>query len=396
MFVALKIEDRIPENHPLRKVKRWADEILVDMRADLAAAYSSTGRPGIPPEQLLKAMLLRTIYSIPSDRRLMEAIEFNVLYRWFLDHEQDAAAWTPEVFSMNRERFLEHGLVRKFFDRVVAAGIEKKLASNDHFTVDGTLVRSLASQKSVERVDGKSDANKQVDAKDGAKPKTWKKRKKNKSKNNKSGDGGAGAKADDKTSRDTNVDWRGERRTNETHRSRTDPEARFARKGNGKEAHLSHSMHVLMENRSGLCLDVKVDAADGKAERRGALEMLKRFRRRHGFAPATLGADAGYDDGTFLRELEKSGVTPHVAMKRGRAKAKNEKGDARRRAARRVGQVGYELSQRVRKRVEQVIGWTKTVAGQARTRFIGRPRIEMDAMIAGAAYNLLRMTRLVA
>ena len=379
MFVAFRVEDRIPENHPLRKVKRWADEILVDMRADLTAAYASTGRPGIPPEQLLKAMLLRTIYSIPSDRRLREAIEFNVRYRWFLDHAQDAPAWTPEVFSMNRDRFLEHGLVRKFFDRVVAAGIERKLASNDHFTVDGTLVRSLASQKSVERVDGK----------DGEKTKTTRKR----DDDSPRGDSG---NAEGKPSRDTDVNWRGERRTNETHRSRTDPEARFARKGNGKEAHLSHSMHVLMENRSGLCLDVKVDAADGKAERRSALAMLRRFSRRHGFTPATLGADAGYDDGAFLLDLEQTGVTPHVAMKRGPAKAKDDKGRARRRAARRVGQVGYELSQRVRKRVEQVIGWTKTVAGQARTRFVGRPRIEMDAMIAGAAYNLLRMTRLVA
>jgi hypothetical protein len=196
----------------------------------------------------------------------MEAIEFNVLYRWFLDHAQDAPAWTPEVFSMNRDRFLEHGLVRKFFDRVVAAGIERKLASNDHFTVDGTLVRSLASQKSVERVDGKDEEK--------AKP-----RKKTRKKDDDSPDGDGG-NAKGKPSRDTDVNWRGERRTNETHRSRTDPEARFARKGNGKEAHLSHSMHVLMENRSGLCLDVKVDAADGKAERRSALLMLKSSRRQ--------------------------------------------------------------------------------------------------------------------
>ncbi len=150
-----------------------------------------------------------------------------------------------------------------------------------------------------------------------------------------------------------------------------------------------------MENRSGLCLDVRMDAADGKAERRSALAMLRRFRRRHGLSPATLGADAGYDDGEFLREFEKAGVTSHVAMRRSRAKAKDEKGDARRRAARRVGQVAYELSQRVRKRVEQVIAWAKTMAGQARTRFVGRARIEMDAIVASAAYNLLRMTRLV-
>lgn len=389
MFVAFNVAERIPEAHPLRKVKAWADEILVDMRADLSAAYSDRGRPGIPPEQLLKAMLLRAIYSIPSDRRLMEAIEFNILYRWFLDLEQDAPAWTPEVFSMNRDRFLKHDLVRKFFDRVVAAGIDRKLSSNDHFTVDGTLVRSLASHKSVERVDGKdgegaSESENPSESQNGD------------GKDDDAGGGNVLAKSEGRPSRDESVNWRGERRTNETHRSKTDSEARFARKGNGREAHLSHSMHVLMENKSGLCLDVRMDAADGKAERRSALKMLKRFKRRHGLSPATLGADAGYDDGEFLLKLEESGITPHVAMKRGRAKAKGKKGDARRRAARRVGQVGYELSQRVRKRVEQVIGWTKTVAGQARTRFVGRSRIEMDAMVAGAAYNLLRMTKLMA
>ena len=155
-------------------------------------------------------------------------------------------------------------------------------------------------------------------------------------------------------------------------------------------------MHVLMENRSGLCLDVRMDAADGKADRRSALVMRRRYRRRHGLSPATLGADAGYDDGEFPRELEKPGITPHVAMRRGKPKAKDERAEARRRAIRRVGQVGHELRQRVRKRVEQVIGWAKTVAGQATTRFVGRAKNEMDAMVAGAAYNLLRMTRLVA
>lgn len=377
MFVAIDLEERIPANHPLRKVKRWADEILAEMRGDFAAAYRTTGRPGIPPEQLLKAMLLRAIYSIPSERRLMEAIEFNVLYRWFVDLEQDAPAWSAEVFSMNRERFLEHGLVRKFFDRVVAEGFDRKLASNDHFTVDGTLVRSLASHKSVERIG--ADKDKHGDE-------------------GKGGDGGVSAASTTKAqgSRDASVDWRGERRTNETHRSRVDPDARFARKGDGKEAHLCHSMHVLMENRSGLCLNVCMDAADGKAERRAALSMLARFRRRHGRCPRTLGADAGYDDGAFLSAIEAQGIVPHAPTKKGPITARDERGDARRRARKRMGQVGYALSQRVRKRVEQVIGWCKTVAGMARARFVPRARIEMDALVSCAAYNLIRMAKLAA
>lgn len=370
MFVAFNVEDAIPESHPLRKVKRWADAILVDMRADLKAAYSDVGRPGIPPEQMLKALLLRALYAIPSERRLMEAIEFNLLYRWFLDLPPAERAWTPEAFSVNRERFLAHNLVRKFFDRVVAEGLGPRLVSNDHFTVDGTLIRSWASHKSVKPIDGSKKSGGSGGDDEGPR-----------------GQGRSG-------SRDESVDWRGERRTNATHRSTTDPQARLARKGGGREAHLSHSAHVMMENRSGLCVDVAVDYADGKAERRSASEMLRRVERRHGLRPRTLGADTGYDDGVFMMELELRGITPHIPVREGRLKARDEPGEARRRARRRMRQVGYAISQRVRKRVEQVIGWNKTVAGLARTRFIGHARIAMDAMMSGAAYNLLRMTRL--
>jgi transposase len=367
MFVALNVEDIIPETHPLRKVKKWADAILVEMRGDLKAAYSDVGRPGIPPEQMLKALLLRSLYAIPSERRLMEAIEFNLLYRWFLDLPPDERAWTPEAFSMNRDRFLEHNLVRKFFDRVVAEGLESKLISNDHFTVDGTLIRSWASHKSVKPIAQATETKK-----DDQSPR---------------GDGPSGT-------RDQTVDWRGERRSNATHRSTTDPDARYARKGNGREAHLSHSAHVMMENRSGLCLDVAVDFADGKAERRNAIEMLRRVERRHGLKPRTLGADTGYDDGEFLVDLELQKITPHVPVKSGKIKSRDERGNARRRARRRMGQIRYEISQRVRKRIEQIFGWKKTVAGLARTRFIGHKRIWMDALMSGAAFNLLRMTKL--
>ena len=359
MFVAYNVEDRIPQDHPLRRVKAWADRILQDMRRDFDAAYAKTGRPGIPPEQLLKALLLRALFSIPSERRLMEAIEFNLLYRWFVDLPPDAEAWAVKVFTMNRDRFAAHDLVRKFFDRVVVEAMKRDLVSNDHFTVDGTLIRSWASHKSIKPIEPDDEDD----------------------------EAGSG--------RDVPADWRGKARSNATHRSTTDPEARLARKGAGKEAHLCHSAHVVMENRSGLCLDIAIDRADGQAERREALRMLRRIERRHGLRPKTLGVDAGYDDGGFLVELESRGIEPHVPVRRGAIVADDEKGRARRRARRRSRTRRYKLSQRVRKRVEQVIGWCKTVGGMARTRYIGHPRIEMDAQMTGAAHNLLRMTRLV-
>lgn len=366
MFVACNIEDRIPENHPLRKVKAWADEVLRSMRRDFAGAYSERGRPGIPPEQMLKALLLRAIYSIPSERRLMDAIEFNLLYRWFIDLPPDEPAWTPETFSMNRERFMRHNLARKFFDRVVVEAMDRQLVSNDHFTVDGTLIRSLASHKSIKPIEKEKNDHDHDQNQDDDGPK----------------------------GRDVPSNWHGQRRGNTTHRSTTDSEARLARKGSGKESHLSHSGHVLMENRSGLCMDVAVDEANGTAERDQALGMLDRVARRHGIVPKTLGADTGYDAGAFLVELEAREIEPHVPIREGPIKARDEYGDARRRARRRMKTVKHRISQRVRKRVEQVIGWKKTVGGLARTRFVGRERIQMDAYLVGAAHNLLRMTRL--
>lgn len=365
MFVAFDLEQFVPEDHPLRRIKVWADSVLADMGRDFNRAYGTTGKPGIPPERLIKALLLQAFYSIPSETKLVEAIQYNLLYRWFLDLPLADDAWTQEAFSMNRERFELHDLYRKFFDRVVAEGIEHKLVSPDHFTIDGTLIRSLASHKSLQPID----------------PGTR-----------------SGTKDDDDASgtagRDTAVDWRGQKRSNATHRSTTDPDARLARKGNGKESHLCHSGHVMMENRSGLCLAVTVDTADGHAERRNALRMLRHVERRHGLVPRTTGMDAGYKAGEFLCAIEAHGSTPHVPIPDDPIRGDTPEAHARRRARRRMSTVGYRLSQRVRKRVEQIIGWGKTVAGLARTRFIGHERIESSALIAGAAYNLLRMTRL--
>jgi transposase len=369
MFVAFDLEQFVPAEHPLRKIKRWADGVLADMGRDFNRAYGTTGRPGIPPERLIKALLLQALYSIPSQTRLVDAIQYNLLYRWFLDLPLAEDAWTQEAFSMNRERFELHDLCRKFFDRVVAEGIEHNLVSPDHFTCDGTLIRSLASHKSLAPIDGAAPEKKDDD-----------------------GDHGGAPRA---AGRDKLVDWRGQKRSNATHRSTTDPEARLARKGNGRESHLCHSGHVMMENRSGLCLAVTVDTADGHAERENALRMLRHVERRHGLVPRTVGMDAGYKAGEFLCAVEAHGSTPHAPIPDDPIRGDSPEAHARRRARRRMKTTGYRLSQRVRKRVEQIIGWGKTVAGLARTRFIGHVRIENSALIAGAAYNLLRMTRLL-
>lgn len=371
MFIIFDLESRVPMDHPLRTIKRWADGVLAEMSRDFNRAYGATGKPGIPPEQLIKALLLQALYSIPSETKLVEAIQYNVLYRWFLDLPMEKDAWTQEAFSMNRDRFERHDLYRKFFDRVVSEAIDRKLASPDHFTIDGTLIRSLASHKSFKPI--QSDVNQ-------AKP-------------NDHGNDGDGDDSGS-SSRDVSVSWRGERRRNATHRSTTDPESRLARKGNGREAHLCHSGHVMMENRSGLCLSITVDCADGHAERRNALRMLRHVHKRHGLVPRTVGMDEGYKPGEFLLKVERHGSIPHVPQPHAPIKDHSPAGDARRRAKRRMKTVGYRLSQRVRKRCEQIIGWSKTVAGLARTRFIGHERIESSALLCAAAYNLLRMTKL--
>ena len=362
MFVMINVEASIPKDHPLRAIKQRCDKILKDMSSDFARAYSRTGRPGIPPEQLLKALLLQALYSIRSEIQLMQAIQFNLMYRWFLNIPGDKDAWTPEVFSVNRERSAEHGLVRKFFDAIISDAMTEQLISSDHFTADGTLIRSWASLKSLKPKDPKDMDN-----------------------------------ADDGTNgRNPDVSWRGQKRGNATHASVTDPEALLARKGKGKEAHLCHSGHVLMENRYGLCIDVAVDAADGRAERRSTLKMLGRVKKRHKFRPKTLGLDAGYDDGRFLRYLESQRATPHVPLKNERIVSTDEYAQARRRAKRRKKTSGYKLSQRVRKRVEEIFGWLKTVGGLARAHFAGRWKIEQQMLITAGAYNLLRIARLEA
>ena len=369
MFVAFNIEQRVPEDHPLRAIKRWCDTILAGMSRDFNSAYGDTGNVGIPPESLIKAQLLRALYSIPSERRLCEACEFNILYRWFIDWPLEEPMWTPETFSMNRGRFEAHDLVGTFFNRVVAEGIIEGLITDDRFVVDGTLIRSLAGHKSIQPI------------------------------NTEENDGNDNDNDNDNDEHDGNAwsSFKGQKRTNATHRSVVDPDARLMSKGGGG-AHLSHSMHVLTDAQTDaqteLCVSVSVDTADGKAERRNALSMLDRVRARHRLTPKKLAADANYASGAFLCEVESRGITPHSALPRKKIAGDSAQHRARKRMRQRTKTSGYRESQKRRKFIEPVIGWCKLVGGLGRTRFIGHERIQNDAMLVASAWNLLRMTKL--
>lgn len=356
------LDDVVPAGHPLRSIKIRVDGILRDMSRRFSAAYGRAGRPSIPPERLIKALLLQALYSIRSEIQLCEQIGYNFLFRWFLEMNPSDTVWTPEVFCMNRARFDQHGFVRDFFDRVVKEGILEGLVSADHFSVDGSLIQSFASMKSLRPLDTRD-----TQVSDGS---------------------------DDHDGGNPTVNFRGERRSNKTHRSIVDPEARLMRKGNGKPALLSHSLHVLMENRSGLCLDIAVDEANGTAERIQAGAMLDRTFKRHRLWPKTMGMDAGYKDGKFLDAMEQTGIVPHVPVGDGSIVGDDPGAQARRRAKRRAKTNGYGCSQRIRKRIEEIFGWCKMIGGLGRARFVGRWKIKLQGQIAGAAYNLLRMARL--
>jgi len=314
MFFVANTEERLAKNHPLRAIKRRADEVLKQMARAFDEAYSETGRPGIPPEALLKALLLQALYSISSERRLVDAINWNLLYRWFCDLDPDQAVWDATAFTHNRQRFERHGLVQKFFERVVATALVEQYASNDHFTVDGTLIQSWASLKSFRPQDEPVD---KPPAEGGSNP---------------------------------SVNFRGETRRNETHRSTTDPEARLARKSDGAPALLCHSGHAVMENRHGLCLDIAIAVADGHAERDTAEKLLRRFRRRHGVKPKTVSADRGFEAGEFLRTLEEDlAITPHVPITAERVTSPGPAGDRTARddrRCRRAERFGEDVSRR--------------------------------------------------
>jgi transposase len=349
MLCLISPESRVPANHPLRMIKKVADTCLRRLSPVFDAMYGNTGRPSIPPERLLKASLLMALYSVRSERQFCEQLDYNLLFRWFLDMDMTEPAFDHSTFSQrNRDRLLEHDVARKFFQEVVHEARRAHLLSSEHFTVDGTLIEAWASLKTF-------------------RPK------------NESGDKDGPDDPGNPT-----VDFHGERRSNDTHESKTDPEARLARKGKGKEAKLCYAEHALMENRNGLLVDLMITQPNKNCEPKAALVMLDRSTGIGG--RRTVGADKGYDQYGFVDSCREIGFVPHVAAKkRGSALDWRTKGTA-----------AYKVSQRIRKRVEEIFGWKKTVGVFRRTRFKGRDRTEMAALIVGAAYNLLRIGKLVA
>jgi len=371
LFHTFEVEDRIRADHPLRDIKRRTDRILESLHPKFEAAYSTTGRPSVPPERLLKALLLMALYSVRSERQLCEQIDLNLLFRWFLDLQPSEDAFDATTFTKNRQRLETHGLAKAFFDAVVAEAIAKNLCS-EHFSVDGTLIESFASAKSFQPKDT-ADETDQKDPSDGNSFKPS----------------------------NPEVDFHGQKRTNETHASRTDPEAKLYRKSRGQEAKLSHMGQVLAENRNGLIVTIVATEANGTAERTATLDMLDDLKATHGWVPATLGGDKGYDDGEFFRTLEGRKIEPHVPLVKMPVDPKTVKQKkrlpgirARRRMKRRMKTMAYRLSQRCRKKVEECFGWLKSVAGMDRSRVVGRWKLRQLLEVSAAAFNLVRLRRL--
>jgi transposase len=344
MLISLTPDELVPQDHPIRRIKPIVDQALKGMSPIFNRMYDEMGRPSIPPEHLLKACLLIALYSIRSERQFCERLKYDLLFKWFLDLNIMDPAFDASSFSKNKERLLSHQVAHEFLSAVIKTARRHKLLSEDHFTVDGTLLEAWASFKSFRPKDG----------------------------NGRPGSG------EDNPS----VDFHGERRGNETHRSTTDPETRLARKGAGKEAKLCLAGHVLMENRSGLAVDVVVTQATGTAERDTALNMLDGIP---GTRRITLGADKGYDTEDFVTECRELNVTPHVACRKYTILDK-----------RTTRHVGYEISQRIRKRIEEIWGWIKTVGGGRKLRYKGVARNQLWAELTTAAYDLVRIAKLLA
>ena len=343
------LAERIPAEHPLRPIRKMADEVLATMNQDFAQMYSPIGRPSIPPEQQLRALLVMVLYSVRSERRLMEDLNYNFLYKWFVGLGVDEAVWDVTVFTKNRERFIDGEVARKFFYGTVDQARAQEVISSEHFTVDGTLIEAWASQKSFRPKD---------------EPKS------------------GGPEKDDPGN--PTVNFRGEKRSNQTHQSTTDPDARLARKANGQEAKLAFCGNVMTENRHGLVVETELAIAAGTAEREAALEMLARIEGDH---PITVAADKAYDTKDFVRQAREKGATPHVAQNTNRPGGSAIDQRTTRHA-------GYEISQRKRKLVEEFFGWLKTVAGQRKTKYRGIWRVGWIFTFAAAAYNLVRMRNL--
>jgi transposase len=347
MFSYISAAQRVPKEHPLRAIRAMVDDVLRRLSRDFEELYSHTGRPSIPPERLLRALLLQLLYSIRSERMLMEQLDYNLLFRWFVGLSMDDRVWDATVFTKNRDRLLRGHIAVLFFEPVLAEARERRLTSDEHFTVDGTLVEAWAGLKSFKRNDG---SDRKVPPDDPGNP---------------------------------TVNFHGEKRSNDTHRSTTDPDARLATKGNGQEAKLFFMGHVVMENRNGLAVGARLTQATGRAEREAALEPLDDIPRRRGI---TLGADKGYDVAGFVEGLRQNNVTPHVAQKI-RYSALD---------GRTTRHSSYQVSQRMRKRVEEIFGWLKTVGMTRKLGHRGLPRAGWVFTFALAAYNLVRIRNLSA
>src|ERR1043166_253998 len=348
MFSYGSPEQRVPADHPLRPIRKMVDAALKGLSRSFQRMYADWGRPSVAPEKLLRALLLQVLYSIRSERMLMEQLEYNLLFRWFVGLNMDEPVWVPTVFSKNRDRLLRSDIAEKFFAQVLEQARNQELLSEEHFSVDGTLIEAWASQKSFQR----KDQDQTQPPEDAGNP---------------------------------TVNFHGEKRNNDTHASTTDPEARLARKSGGHESKLAYCGNVLIENRNGLVVDTELVPCSGTAERDAAVQMAERIEGDH---RVTVGADKGYDTRGWVGEMRDRNVTPHVSQNTNRPG-----GSALDRRTTR--HVGYQVSQRKRKRIEEVFGWLKTVGMLRKTRHRGVFRVGWVFTFAAAAYNLVRMRNLL-
>ncbi|MDG5973025.1 IS5 family transposase ISNisp7 (plasmid) [Sphingomonas paucimobilis] len=353
LFSYVDLERRMPAGHPLRKIREVVNAGLAGIGSDLEAAYARIGRPSIAPEKLLRALLLQFFHGIRSERQMMERLDFDLSFRWFVGLGVDDRVWDASTFSKNRERLLDGEIAARFLSSILALPQIRRLLSSDHFSVDGTLIEAWCSMKSFRPKEDAGDEGP-------------------------SGDGPGGRNAE--------VDFRGTKRSNDTHASLTDPDARLYRKSAGTGARLCYMGHVLMENRHGLVVDTEATRAAGFAERLTAVAMVDDLARPEG-QRITLGADRAYDTREFVSDLRDRCVTPHVAQ--------NTSGRRSAIDGRTTRHAGYAASQRIRKRIEEVFGWVKSAAGQGKTRFRGLARVRFAFTLSVAAYNLIRLPRLL-
>jgi transposase len=345
MFSYVSLEERVPQDHPLREIRKIVDEVLRAMAKDFDGLYAKTGRPSVPPERLLRAVLLQIFYTVRSERMLMEQMNYNLLFRWFVGLEIDEPVWNHAVFSKNRDRLLNQEVAREFFSRVLEQA--KPHICDEHFTVDGTLIEAWASQKSFQRKDGGDQPG----------------------------------------------EFRGQQRRNDTHASKTDPDAKLYRKGNGQEAKLGYLGHVLMENRHGLIADAVLTQADGTAERDAALVMLyrqwRKRRQQRRSAPMSVGADKAYDTRDFVTTVREMEIRPHVAQNLNRSGGSAIDNRTTRHAT-------YGVSQRKRPLIEKVFGWMKQTGDMRKTKLRGLPKVSWQFLMTAAAFNLWRLPKLQA